>query len=194
MLVKVQIQPQKKQIEWLNEVIFTAEVRSSTENSVQTEWSLETKGLGFVDHSSKFLQFSSLILVKKEDTFTLKVECEIDGVRIREILDVESAEEVANFPAIYKKMSKVGLPNINFIVKHKKLIARLLEKAGDQFANHVCNDFDVTDYLPDREHQHELAKVVFDKDDPERYNPSHNYETMNDSELMLFFANRIRSL
>jgi hypothetical protein len=106
MLVKVQIQPQRKQIEWLNEVIFTAEVRSSTENSVQTEWSLETKGLGFVDHSSNFLQFSSLILVKKENIFTLKVECEIDGVRIRETLDVVSAEEVASFPPIHRRYKK----------------------------------------------------------------------------------------
>jgi hypothetical protein len=105
MLVKVQILPQEKQIAWLNEIVFTAEVRSSTENSIQTEWSLETKGLGF-DYSNKFLQFSSLILVKKEGVFTLKVECEIDGVRIREILDVESAEEVANFPAIQRRYKK----------------------------------------------------------------------------------------
>lgn len=106
MLVKVKILSQTKQIEWLNAVAFTAEVRSSTENSLQTEWSLETKGLGFVDHSGKFLEFSSLILVKKEDIFMLKVECEIDGVRIRETLDIESAEEVVNFPAIHRRYKK----------------------------------------------------------------------------------------
>ncbi len=103
MLVKVQLLPQKKQIELLNGIIFTAEVICSTENPVQTEWSLNPKGLG---NSNTSLKFSSLVLVKRENTFTLKVEWEINCTSIHEIFDVASAEEVANFPAIQHRYKK----------------------------------------------------------------------------------------
>ena len=103
MLIKVQVLPQKKQIELLDEVTFTTEVICSTENSVQTEWSLNPRGLG---NSSTMLKFSSLILVKRNNVFTLKIEWEINNVQIHDTLDVTSAEEVMNFPPIQHRYKR----------------------------------------------------------------------------------------
>ena len=91
-------------------------------------------------------------------------------------------------------MSQTNSSDVDFIVKHKKLIAQLLDIAADKFSNHGCNDFDLTDSLPDRGDRHKLAKAVFDEDDPDRYNSDNDYEVINDYELMLFFANKIRNL
>ena len=93
-----------------------------------------------------------------------------------------------------KNMMKNTSFDIDLIVKYKKLIAELLEKAAFQFSNHGCNEFDLTDALPDCADRHELAKTVFDEDDPDRYDPKDNYDVMHDHELMLFFADKIRRL
>lgn len=84
--------------------------------------------------------------------------------------------------------------NINFILKYKELIGQLLEKAGDRFSNYGCNEFDLTDALPELGDQHELAKTIFDEDDSDRYDSEADYSTMQDYELMLFFADKIRNL
>ena len=91
-------------------------------------------------------------------------------------------------------MSEMNSFDIDSIVKYKKLIAELLEKAADQFSNHGCNEFDLTDALPDRADRAELAKTVFDEDDPDRYDPEGDCDVMHDYELMLFFADKIRKL
>ena len=103
MLVKAQVPAQKKQIELLDDVTFTTEVISSTENSICTTWSLDPMGLG---SSSKMPQFSSLTLVKKEDVFTLNIEWDLNGICVCGTLDVISAEEVSNFPAVQRRYKK----------------------------------------------------------------------------------------
>jgi hypothetical protein len=78
--------------------------------------------------------------------------------------------------------------NDKILVKYKKVIARLLEIAGEQFSNHVCEDFDLESILPEKEDRRELAKLIADTNDPEEYDPNENYKTMPESQLMLFFA------
>lgn len=87
-----------------------------------------------------------------------------------------------------RKMSKTNLSNIDLIIKHKELIAQLLEVAADRFSSHVCNDFALTDCLPDWGDRHDLAKTVFDEGDRDRYDPCSDYSEMNDHELMSFFC------
>lgn len=103
MLIKVQLLPQKKRIELINEVIFTAEVICSAENPVQTEWGIEPKGLS---DCIAWPQFLSLTLVKKADVFTLKVKWEMDDICFGETFDVAFAEEVTNFPAIQRRYKR----------------------------------------------------------------------------------------
>lgn len=91
-------------------------------------------------------------------------------------------------------MSEVDLSNIDLIIKYRVLIAELLELAADQFANHGCNEFDLTDSLPDRADQHKLAKTMFDEDDPDEYDSETDYNVMHDYRLMAFFADKIRKL
>jgi hypothetical protein len=91
-------------------------------------------------------------------------------------------------------MSETDLSNLNFIIKHRVLIAEVLEVAANQFMNHGCNEFDLTDYLPARADQHKLAKTMFDEDDPNEYNPETDYSVMHDYRLMQFFADKIRKL
>lgn len=91
-------------------------------------------------------------------------------------------------------MNEANLPNINLILKHKELIAQLLEAAANQFMNHGCNDFYLTDCLPERSDRHELAKTVFNEDDPDEYRSEDGYNDMKDYVLMLFFADKIRKL
>ena len=84
--------------------------------------------------------------------------------------------------------------DVNLILKHKELIAQLLEVAANQFINHSCNDFYLTDCLPVRADRHELAKTVFNEDDPDEYRPEDDCNEMKDYQLMLFFADKIRKL
>lgn len=110
------------------------------------------------------------------------------GIRIRiEINGFESKVEV-------RKMSETNFSNIEVIVKYKELIARLLEFAADRFSNHGCNDFALTDYLPDWDDRHDLARIVFNEDDTDRYDPEDDCDVMEDYELMSFFADKIRKL
>ena len=110
------------------------------------------------------------------------------GIRIRiEINGFESKVEV-------RKMSETNLSNIDLIIRHKELIAQLLEVETDRFSNHGCNDFALTDYLPDWGDRHDLARTVFDEGDRDRYDTENEYEEMNDYELMSFFADKIRKL
>ncbi len=78
--------------------------------------------------------------------------------------------------------------NDEILIKYKKIIARLLEIAGEQFSNHVCEDFDLTSVLPDIENRRELAELIANTNDPEEYDPNKSYKTMQESQLMLFFA------
>lgn len=78
--------------------------------------------------------------------------------------------------------------NDQMLAKYRKVIARLLEIAGDEFSNHVCDDFDLEGVLPNRDDRQELVKQIAKRDDPERYSPDANYDTMSSAELMLFFA------
>lgn len=108
-----------------------------------------------------------------------------------EVYKLQQAEQVEMEQA---EPEQTDLLNIDFIVKHKELIAQLLEVAADQFANHGCNEFDLTDCLPDRVDQHKLAKTIFDEDDPDEYSPETDYSVMHDYRLMDFFADKIRKL
>lgn len=74
------------------------------------------------------------------------------------------------------------------LLKYKKVIARLLEIACEQFSNHVCENFDLEGILPDVESRRELAKLITIRNDPEDYDSDGNYNTMQESQLMLFFA------
>ena len=91
-------------------------------------------------------------------------------------------------------MSQTNSSNTDLIAKYKELIAELLEAAADRFSNHGCNDFYLTDALPNQDDRHELAKAVFDEDDPDQYDSNNDYEVMKDYELMSFFADKIRKL
>jgi hypothetical protein len=114
MLIKIQLPPQKKQIELLNEITFIGEVIGSTATSAgYTVWIINPKSLVLSDHhsgnsfdSSSLIEFLSVILVKKEDVFKLKIEPKNYWDVTCESLDVESAEEVANFPAIHRRYKK----------------------------------------------------------------------------------------
>lgn len=93
-----------------------------------------------------------------------------------------------------RKMSEPDLSNIDLIIKHRELIARLLEVAADKFLNHGCNDFCLMDCLPDWGDRHDLAKIVLGEGDRDRYDSCSDCDEMNDYELMSFFADKIRKL
>lgn len=95
-------------------------------------------------------------------------------------------------------MTEFNSPNIDFIVKHKELIAQLLELAANQFSNHGCNDFRLTDCLLTRAERYKLQKglatTLFGEDNVGTYNPENDYSLMRDDELMFFFAKKMREL
>ena len=76
--------------------------------------------------------------------------------------------------------------NDKIFVKYEKAIARLLEIAGKQFSNHVCEDFSLEGVLPDRESRRELARLIANANDPEEFDLNESYKTMQESTLMLF--------
>ena len=138
MLVKIQLPPQKKQIELLDEITFVGEVIGSTETSTgYTVWIINPKSLILSDHysgdsseSTSLTEFLSLILVKKEDVFKLKVEPKNYWDVTCESLDVKSAEEVANFPVIDKDSHEVSIKGVNadlddFLVRLKQKVAKI---------------------------------------------------------------------
>ena len=75
------------------------------------------------------------------------------------------------------------------ILKYKKLTARLLEIAGDQFSDHGCNNFDLESVLPDVVDRCRLAKLMAQhNEEPEEYDPQDDYKNVQDDSLMMFFS------
>lgn len=76
-----------------------------------------------------------------------------------------------------------------------KLIAILLEKAGDQFANHGCTDFVMSEHVPEMT-QKELVALDLGihvwNGDPQEHNPEDVSDYQDDWCLMSYFAARIR--
>lgn len=75
------------------------------------------------------------------------------------------------------------------IFKYKKLIARLLGIASDQFSHHGCNDFDLESVLPDVTDRRRLAELMAQyNEEPEEYDPQDDYKNVQDDSLMMFFS------
>lgn len=84
---------------------------------------------------------------------------------------------------------------MDIILKYSKLIAALLEMASSQFANHGCNDFDITELVPNAEDRRELARLFHEYNgDPEEYESDSDYEVMHDDALMGFFARQFLAI
>lgn len=89
----------------------------------------------------------------------------------------------------------------DFTVKEMRLAADLLELAGDQFANHGCNDFLIDkDILPGDERWATEEVIELDRQmhedngDPEEHNPKWigQNKCFADWWLMKFFATKLR--
>lgn len=76
---------------------------------------------------------------------------------------------------------------------YKKIAARLLKMASEEFSNHGCNDFDLRKILPNVEDRRALAKAIakWNGDDLDDLDPEddHNYEM--DWILMSFMADQL---
>jgi hypothetical protein len=138
-----------------------------------------------------------------EESAKANLEIEFqDFIRsVTQIGEVES-EEIKNFkvPQKYKiefenfirSANQIGeveskeIKNLEILQKYRKVIARLLEIAGNQFVNHGCNDFDLESVLPDLNDRQELAQLIADED--EVLDPNDKFECMFDWRLMEFFA------
>lgn len=87
----------------------------------------------------------------------------------------------------------ITLSQVKLFLKYKTVISRLLEVAGDQFANHACNDLDLENLLPDIKDRQELARLIAEKNkELDSFNPDDGFENAADFPLMLFFAEIFR--
>ncbi|BDA76105.1 hypothetical protein CAL7716_102710 (plasmid) [Calothrix sp. PCC 7716] len=78
--------------------------------------------------------------------------------------------------------------------KYYPLLANLLEKASDEYANRSCNDYDLSQILPDVEDRRQLAKSMEEQNgSPEEFDPEDDYNTVNDSWLFGYFASLFES-
>lgn len=78
--------------------------------------------------------------------------------------------------------------------KEAKLVAALLDMAGDTFANHGCNDFRMSEHTDMT--QEELVALDLDIStrigDPQDHEPESVGEYQEDWCLMLYLARRVR--
>lgn len=72
----------------------------------------------------------------------------------------------------------------------KKLASKLLELAGDSYANHGCNDFDLT-FLSLEERREILKKYEEWNGSPEEYDENH-VDVFVDSSLMDYMSHRLK--
>lgn len=69
------------------------------------------------------------------------------------------------------------------------VVAKLLDRAADEFANHGCNDFRLAEFMPDVEQRRSLMLAYHTwNGDPSEFDPRYKYETVEDFVLMRFFA------
>lgn len=75
----------------------------------------------------------------------------------------------------------------------KKLAARLLDIASDQFSNHGCNDFDLKAVMPNVKDRRALAMSMHeDNGDPEEFDPKCSYDNMPDWWLMSYLSQKLK--
>ncbi|BAZ18532.1 hypothetical protein NIES4071_104170 (plasmid) [Calothrix sp. NIES-4071] len=73
--------------------------------------------------------------------------------------------------------------------KYYPLVANLLKMASEEYANRSCNDYDLSEILPNIEDKHQLAKSMEEENgSPEEFDPNQDYNTVNDSWLFGYFA------
>lgn len=81
----------------------------------------------------------------------------------------------------------------------RKLAAAVLRLASDQFANHGCNDFDMSELVPDQAERDELVRAYFAwNGDPSEYfeQPDWTGEAdyrLTDWEIMIWMADRLEN-
>lgn len=76
-----------------------------------------------------------------------------------------------------------------------KLVAALLDRAGEMFGNHGCNDFFLSLFVDmSANEKRALDKAIHDwNGDPEEHEPNReDYDHQADFVLMHFFADRLR--
>ena len=70
-----------------------------------------------------------------------------------------------------------------------KVIAAMLDLAGDSFSNKVCDDYDLDEPLPDVEDRRSLMQRYHEwNGDPEEFDPEDDYLIVSAASLMNFFA------
>ncbi len=78
--------------------------------------------------------------------------------------------------------------------KEAKIVAALLDMAGDKFGHHGCNDFllsSCVDMIDDEKRALDLA-MHEDNGDPEEHEPDQDHDWQADFCLMHYFASRLR--
>lgn len=81
----------------------------------------------------------------------------------------------------------MGLMTIT--TKERELLALLLDRASDEFANHGCNDFDLEEFGMTRDEVNDLVYRYYAmQGTPDDFDGEHNNAThLGDWQLMLYF-------
>lgn len=78
--------------------------------------------------------------------------------------------------------------------KEAKIVAALLDMAGDKFGDHGCNDFRLSDHVEMTDDEKRVLDLAVHEDngDPEEHEPDQDHNYQSDFCLMFYFAARLR--
>jgi hypothetical protein len=76
----------------------------------------------------------------------------------------------------------------------KKIIHHLLNMASEEFANHCCNDFDLTELVPNADERQALAMdMEIANGTPEEFDPNRDHKIVMDWWLMSYMADKVKN-
>lgn len=73
-----------------------------------------------------------------------------------------------------------------------RVLAALLDRAYDEFSNHICTDFNFARYVPDLEQRRAIVREYEERNSGGKdYDPEATYENYDDWLLMRYFADKL---